>query len=346
MSYAVRDFYLNGGAQAIIVRLFRPPFANETARQQAETQEREAAQSIAGAARGATANADATIESVAQAARDAVGKLVSPSAAALSVAQVVAQAVSDATKPISGADAADGAVDAAINNAAPVTKAGLDVGGLMLEAASEGAWGNNLRARVDYDDLDKIGERYAPLTSTDLFKLTVRDMKTGATERFLNLTVKDHARRADRLLKAQSNLVTVETLPTQVPTKTDKSDLTDAENKNAPFSKEDIELGDRSRSVAVTAIAFDSQLLDTPDYEGDEDNKTGIYALEKADLFNLMCIPPDRDDIDIAHLSDIYGKALPYCVKRRSSLTADGCGKKHFRPKSRAPIWITTACRA
>src|SRR5882724_9409521 len=46
MSYAVRDFYLNGGSQAIIVRLFHPFFETDDVRQLA----RAAAQSVADAA--------------------------------------------------------------------------------------------------------------------------------------------------------------------------------------------------------------------------------------------------------------------------------------------------------
>src|SRR5688572_32484309 len=41
------------------------------------------------------------------------------------------------------------AVQAAANAAAPVTRARLAVGALNLEAAEEGTWGNDLRARVD-----------------------------------------------------------------------------------------------------------------------------------------------------------------------------------------------------
>src|SRR5262249_56146717 len=33
--------------------------------------------------------------------------------------------------------------------------------------------------------------------------------------------------------------------------------------------------------------------LDPGAYEGKEEDKTGLYALDKADLFNLLCIPPD-----------------------------------------------------
>ena len=57
MSYAVRDFYLNGGTQAIIVRLFQPTFADEAARQNAfdaaKTQANTAAAAVATAAQPA-----------------------------------------------------------------------------------------------------------------------------------------------------------------------------------------------------------------------------------------------------------------------------------------------------
>ena len=58
VSYAVRDFYLNGGSQAVIVRLFRPFFATDA--------DREAALAAA------TAQAQTAATAVAQAARTAV----------------------------------------------------------------------------------------------------------------------------------------------------------------------------------------------------------------------------------------------------------------------------------
>src|SRR5262249_20365152 len=49
LGFAVRDFYLNGGGQAIIVRLFHSPFADEAEREKAEA----AAQAVADAAKAA-----------------------------------------------------------------------------------------------------------------------------------------------------------------------------------------------------------------------------------------------------------------------------------------------------
>ena len=36
----------------------------------------------------------------------------------------------------------------------------------------------------------------------------------------------------------------------------------------------------------------DGEALEPEHYEGSRGAKTGIFALEKADLFNLLCIPP------------------------------------------------------
>jgi hypothetical protein len=51
-----------------------------------------------------------------------------------------------------------------------------------------------------------------------------------------------------------------------------------------------------------------------------ETEKKGLYALEKADLFNLLCIPPYKDgDVEPSLVSD----AAAYCEKRRAMLIVD-----------------------
>jgi phage tail sheath protein FI len=54
---------------------------------------------------------------------------------------------------------------------------------------------------------------------------------------------------------------------------------------------------------------------------GDATLRTGIYALDKVDLFNLMCIP--RDPADDAALAQLYPAAAVYCLKRRAMLIVD-----------------------
>lgn len=57
----------------------------------------------------------------------------------------------------------------------------------------------------------------------------------------------------------------------------------------------------------------------TPD--GSRNDKRGLYALEQADLFNLLCIPPYlvTGDVDVALVS----AAASYCEERRAMLIVD-----------------------
>src|SRR5207248_10141667 len=76
MSYAVRDFYSNGGSQAIIVRLIHPNFATDADFQSAFA----AAQTVTEAATSAASLATATANTVKTAA-DTVNTTIQSSAA-------------------------------------------------------------------------------------------------------------------------------------------------------------------------------------------------------------------------------------------------------------------------
>ncbi|MBX3639481.1 MAG: phage tail sheath family protein [Nitrosomonas sp.] len=69
----------------------------------------------------------------------------------------------------------------------------------------------------------------------------------------------------------------------------------------------------------------DGGKLEQSEYEGSEVNKTGLYALDKADLFNLLCIPPDTREGDVP--SSVYQSAMQYCQKRRAMLIVDSPAK-------------------
>lgn len=230
MSYAVRDFFVNGGRQAVIVRLYHLPVGDGTAQ--------------------------------------------------------------------------------------------IDANDLVLDAASQGTWGNTLRARIDHD----VPARAAPtdphplpwvdafgLTSDDLFNLTVRDRASGATETFLNLTIAESSRRVDRVLERASVLVRASgTLPGGIPAAHDDPD-------------DDIDWDEAGQSSPVTTPGSDSAQLDQAAYEGSRASKTGLFALEESDLFNLLCIPPDtRSDGDAPDVpAPVWAAALAYCVERRAMLIVD-----------------------
>jgi hypothetical protein len=74
-----------------------------------------------------------------------------------------------------------------------------------------------------------------------------------------------------------------------------------------------------------------TQLPGNEDLIGKESDFSGIYALDKVDLFNLLCIPDatraqagDSDKLDsTVDPNQIFGQALTYCKKRRAFLLID-----------------------
>jgi uncharacterized protein len=189
----------------------------------------------------------------------------------------------------------------------------LTANGLKLQAASEGTWGNALKVRIDAKVSSDVATRFG-LTTGDLFNLSVQDSNTGVVESYLNLTVKDSPNRVDQVLTNNSNLVVFQsgaTLGTAVPTAhADPTPPATIWTDPASFT-----------GVASADAAVDSAALDSNAYKGDPIAKTGQYALDNTDLFNLLCIPEDALG---AGLPDgIYSNALPYCVSRRAMLLVD-----------------------
>ena len=188
-------------------------------------------------------------------------------------------------------------------------------GSLDLLAASEGTWGNALRGRVDYDKVtDEIAQGYNPAyTKADLFNLSLYDGGTGKVETFRNLTVKESPRRVDRVLEASSSLAQVTgPLPGAVPTNQPAPEVGKTIWTSATAS---IKVADPDKATDGSALAV------ATDFTGSLVAKTGLYALENVDLFNLLCIPPDTrgGDTPTAALSE----ALAYCQKRRAMLIVD-----------------------
>lgn len=234
------------------------------------------------------------------------------------------------------------------------SKAKLSVGKLTLVASYEGSWGNNLRATVDQDVADEVAQRMK-VAKADLFNLTVKELgpdgKTFArTEKFANVTVKESSRRIDRVLTADSELVEWDQStpidpnnPPAVAAGDDdvtkaSADVAKAEKALAtaqaanPQVPADIQAAQTALQTAQTALnkakdagaAFDGAALTkaadfTP--QDAQKDKHGLYALEQADLFNLLCIPPHDPGGDIE--ADLVGEAAAYCETRRAMLVVD-----------------------
>jgi phage tail sheath protein FI len=159
---------------------------------------------------------------------------------------------------------------------------------LTLVAANVGEWGNDIAAEVNYNTKDE--------SDTALFNLILSDGQT--IEEFLNVSVDpDDARYVLRVLKERSKLVKVGGyMPDSGPLATD-------------------------HPVQATG-GVDGDGLRSDEFLGSEAGKTGIYALEKADIFNLLCIPPYKDDRNVDY-NMIIDPAAAYCEKRRAMLLVD-----------------------
>ena len=362
LGYAVRDFYLNGGSQAIIVRLFHPIFNSDDERQKAEGVAKAVADAAKAAADGTAAKTAANNKS--KEINDDTTKTPVEKQAAKEVAEFIGKVADNAKK-----EEVEAAADAAVIKASSFNKAKLQVGDVKLEAAYRGSWGVNLRANVD---LNNISE-------PNLFNLTVRDTgPNDTTEHFLNLSIANHSpRRIDKVLEAESKLVRWDGAwpPTPLPNleKIRKAikDLADAPDNQKPAKQDELwkliqdtvtqakskyarakaarenaentgvtgqPLTDAktAETTAKTALENARQALANSVSDGSyltindflppssKIEKKGMHALEQADLFNLLCIPPYKApsetlDVDV----NLVSAAAAYCEERRAMLLVD-----------------------
>lgn len=180
----------------------------------------------------------------------------------------------------------------------------LSADNIDLEAVSPGAWGNQLNVTVSHDDSATIEvAAQQGLLVTDLFNVTIEDLKTGSLEDYLNVSVVAGPRQLDKVLSNKSKLAVVATgfvLPATRP-------------------------ADGAYTVALTDEASDGSVLDVNDYTGGGD-KEGLYALEQTDLFNLLCLPPEWDTTppNNSYPGTLLADAASYCEdKRRAMLLVD-----------------------
>ena len=197
----------------------------------------------------------------------------------------------------------------------PAAPATVTVDTTTLEAANPGSWGRNLKVTVDHI--------VNPAADTNLFNLVILDdAKTkadidgrggsDARETFRNVSMDPaSARFVTKILHDQSNLVRVQTLGAARPNP--------GEYLADPNSGSDgILAGPNQADLAL------DEVLGTPA------TKTGIHALLKTGLFNLLCLPPltftsqgvvEVQEADIP--STGWGEASVFCHEHRALLLVD-----------------------
>ena len=172
----------------------------------------------------------------------------------------------------------------------------------QLSAANPGAWGNAIIAAVDTSGITQAVAKKYGLQVSDLFNLTV--VCDGTNERFTSVTLVTTAgaNRLDRVLAGQSNLVRL----------TDTALLGGTPPPSGAWGQ--------------ATGGLDSDPLQIPDYLGDPNLKSGLYAFnQNAYGFNMLSIPPDDTtdpnggDVD----PSVYQAAAQICVDNNAMLIMD-----------------------
>lgn len=177
----------------------------------------------------------------------------------------------------------------------------LTVDNLNLVAASVGAWSDNLKVTVSYpDDFDPDA------AANQVFNLEIEDVETGTVELFNSVSaLANHKRFVTTVLAQQSKLVRTVAPVVAVRPAEGSLDFTD----NGSSGTDGIALDDNSISHSGNLEAA----------------REGIWALEKTDIFNLLCIPPFT--LEESSASDIGAQtrteAAEYCLQRRAIFLAD-----------------------
>ena len=165
---------------------------------------------------------------------------------------------------------------------------------LTLRADNAGKWGERLTVSVTHSAV-----------VPGAFNLIVREAdaddptQTASSETFLNLTVGVGDKRyVGTILEQESQLVTMV--------------------GPAPPARPDETMAPQPLLGGSDGDPLTDGEISDPGLEAD---KKGLYALEKADLFNLLVIPPLRLDLDVGTAT--HNAALAYSRRRRAVYLVD-----------------------
>jgi uncharacterized protein len=273
MSYAVRDFYLNGGAEAIIVRLYETP-------------------------EDGTSTAQLTFDN-----------------------GVILDAISEGSW--------GSKLTATIDRNVPLTLDASTTFNLTVQDTSPGGKTEkflNVTAVEGPRRIDRVLAQESQLVvwskddGADLNdQANLPDFPTAADVAPKQTAFKD----AQTLVQTkEQELATAKTGGDQAAINAAKAALDAAKEALQGATKE----FNKAKAKATQATLVEEDIAESAElsdgtYLQAQDEKKGIYALAQADLFNILCIPPDTREGDTS--SSVYQAALAYCVARRAMLLVD-----------------------
>ncbi|TFW32644.1 phage tail sheath family protein [Massilia horti] len=294
LGFAVRDFYLNGGSQAIVVRLFHP------------------------------SKADAT---------PAPGPAKTP----LSVGNFKFEAAYPGTWGANLRFTIDGQVPDQVAAQMGVEKSGLfnltvrelDANGIPVQIEQF----RNLTVVPSARQLHKVllaesrllrwQGTWPPATLPDVSAIHTAESDLAAAKKDLAdeqaKPSPDATKLKDLQKKVNDKAAAVALIATDNISRAEQA-LADALAATTP---DPADIKTKSDALKAAKNTSNGDALDVSDFigPGKQNDKKGLYALRKADLFNIMCLPPYLADgnVDTA----LVGEAASYCEMRRAMLLVD-----------------------
>ena len=169
--------------------------------------------------------------------------------------------------------------------------------GFVLDAASPGVWANGLWVEIDLASKDPL--KYFNLTVWSSDPNPNAPIKAVALETVRNLSTSPaEPSFVKTVLEQQSQYVRAIQWPMGLPT---------ADKKGV--------------ANTATDLGIDGGDLSGQDLIGTPSSRTGIYALDTADIFNILCLPPPKEGVEVGPTN--YATAATYCEARRAMLLVD-----------------------
>jgi uncharacterized protein len=206
------------------------------------------------------------------------------------------------------------------------TKSTIDIGGaFVIEAAHEGAWSRNLEIQIE--PIDQTSQEIREAIHTELaidapniftlFNLFVLvrtrpDHEPETLETFRLLSTKNLSPHfVGKVLEEESDLIRIHDPGT-----------VQAIQPQAAAALPPLQSYEPGQLITykVATSGDDGEQLRDQDIYSPNKPRSGILALDKADLFNLLCVPPYSDfDVNL----DVYSSAVTYCEERRAIFIVD-----------------------
>lgn len=296
LGYAVRDFYLNGGSQAIVVRLFH---IEEGENAKPAFTPLSVADFVLEAAYPGSwgTNLRATVDiNVSEEAAKTMG-LTKDQLFNLTIRDVGPNGRSEQFRDLTVADKAR-RIDKVLKAESKLVK-----------------WAGNWPATMP--ELTKLTAAQKAARNLVEEQKKLNDLKKAVPQDAAAITAQQT--KVDTAKEALSKkTVLLSDLITQA-----EQELTDAKKINPPNSTPVKEAADAVKTEKDKIATSDGIWLEANDFIGTglEDAKEGLYTLRKADLFNILCIPPYLESGDVD--ASLIAEAAAYCERRRAMLLVD-----------------------